>query len=433
MAVEISEVKLLPSNDLITAAFLDYPATGPVDGYAFEVFGWVVSKSPVAEVEFVHEGNVFASCQLTVSRGDVADVYGGPSKVGFLKVIGTVGLAPDFAIEVRVVSQDGRRDAIAEIRGTQQLTSVFTPSMQPIMVSSPGRSGSTLLMRMLAEHPDIIVEGRFPYETYVCSYWMHFIRVLATPMGTSPESHEFWTDLERLPPFPYFFIDPATGPIPPEQATLDAWYGTDQVEEFARVAQSTVESFYREYAGARNRTTPAFFAEKLVPAGHCRWIMRQLYPQAREIILVREPRDTLASVLAFHARRGVAEGFGVHSVGTDEQLVGLVRESILSLTQLWKHRSQYGALVRYEDLVRSPDKQIRVMLDALGLDSSADIVKSIAKAGKEATTDVNSHRTSPGAPSSIGRWKRDLEPRLQKICDEAFDGLLDELLAPSVN
>jgi hypothetical protein len=31
------------------------------------------------------------------------------------------------------------------------------------------------------------------------------------------------------------------------------------------------------------------------------------------------------------------------------------------------------------------------------------------------------------SPSSIGRWKRDLEPRLQEICDEAFDGLLDEL------
>jgi hypothetical protein len=55
MAVEISGVTLCPSNDLITHASLDCPRTGPVDGYAFEVFGWVVSKGPVAEVEFVHE------------------------------------------------------------------------------------------------------------------------------------------------------------------------------------------------------------------------------------------------------------------------------------------------------------------------------------------------------------------------------------------
>ena len=95
--------------------------------------------------------------------------------MGFWKAIGTVGLAPAFTIGVRAVFQDGRRPVIAEIRGTQQLTSAFTPSMQPIMVTSPGRSGSTLLMRILAEHPDIIVHERFPYETNVFSYWMHFI------------------------------------------------------------------------------------------------------------------------------------------------------------------------------------------------------------------------------------------------------------------
>ncbi|HEX7323121.1 MAG TPA: sulfotransferase [Mycobacterium sp.] len=428
MPVEISEVTLCPSDDLITAASLGYPQTGPVDGYAFEVFGWVVGKAPVARVEFVHEQSVLASCELTVSRPDVAAVYGTSPQVGFWKAIGTVGLEANFTIEVMAVFQDGRQGVIAEIHGVQQLTSAFTASMQPIMVTSPGRSGSTLLMRMLAEHPDIIVEQRYPYETYACSYWMHFLQVLATPTGPSPlESHEFWTNPKLLPPFPYFFIDPATGPIPPEQATLDRWYATDQVEEFARVAQAAVESFYREYAGARNRTTPPYFAEKIVPAGHIRRLIRQLYPQTREIFLFREPRDTVASVLAFHARHKVTDGFGSQSVGTDEQLISLVRESMLSITQLWKRRSQHDTLVRYEDLICSSSEQIRGILDALELDSSADIVDSMVKVGKEATADMNSHRTSSGSQSSIGRWKWDLEPRLQKICDEVFDGLLDEL------
>ena len=120
MAVEISGVTLFPSNDLITGAWLDTPQTGPVDGYAFVAIGWVVSKAPVAEVEFVYEGIVVARCELTVSRPDVAKVYGSSSQVGFWKAIGTVGLAPAFTIEVRVVSQDGRRDVIAEIRGTRR-------------------------------------------------------------------------------------------------------------------------------------------------------------------------------------------------------------------------------------------------------------------------------------------------------------------------
>jgi hypothetical protein len=67
------------------------------------------------------------------------------------------------------------------------------------------------------------------------------------------------------------------------------------------------------------------------------------------------------------------------------------------------------------------------MLDALELDSSANIVDAMVKAGNETTANVKAHRTSPDVGSSIGRWKRDLEPRVQKICDEAFDGLLDEL------
>ena len=36
------------------------------------------------------------------------------------------------------------------------------------------------------------------------------------------------------------------------------------------MAQAAVESFYREYASTRKRTTPAFFAEKIALAGHWR-------------------------------------------------------------------------------------------------------------------------------------------------------------------
>ena len=97
--------------------------------------------------------------------------------------------------------------------------------------------------------------------------------MLAAPADTSQVESQFWRDPKRLPPFPYFFKDPAVGLIPREDATLDRWYATDQVEEFARVAQAAVESFYREYAGTRNRTTPAFFAEKSsrlpISAGSC--------------------------------------------------------------------------------------------------------------------------------------------------------------------
>lgn len=126
MGVEITGVTHDPYDDVITGAWLDLPRTGPVDGYVFEASGWVVSTAPVAEVEFVHEGNVVASCELNVARYDVAKAHGSSSQVGFWRPIGTVGLPPDFTIKVRVVFQDGRRRQIAEVRGTQLLTSAFT-------------------------------------------------------------------------------------------------------------------------------------------------------------------------------------------------------------------------------------------------------------------------------------------------------------------
>jgi hypothetical protein len=425
MGLEISGVYLFPNDDLISGAFLDYPRPGPVGAYVFDAYGWVVSKEPVAEVEFVHQGIVIERCTLEVPRPDVAGKFGSSPRVGFWKAIGTIGLPTTFTIGVAIVLQDGRRRGIAEIRGTQQLASTFVPGMQPITVTSPGRSGSTLLMRMLAEHPDVIVHERFPYEQRVCSYWMHFVQVLAAPVDTSQaESFEFWTDRKRMTPFPSFRLDPMFASS--AGATVDRWYGSDQIEEFARAAQATVESFYQEHARGRKRATPAFFAEKFAPADHIRSIMRQLYPRTREIFLFRDPRDTLVSVRAFDNKRGRGE-FAGELAESDEQLVGMIRNSILDLTRLWKSRSQHGALVRYEDLILSPTEQICAMLDALGLDSSMNIVDAMVRAGNEITADVNAHRTSPSVQSSIGRWTRDLEPHLQQVCDEAFDGLIEQL------
>ncbi|BBZ40914.1 hypothetical protein MCNS_39770 [Mycobacterium conspicuum] len=128
MGVEISEVTLCPGGDLIKAAWLDDPRTGPVDGFALEVTGWVVTTAPVAWLELVHEHNVVASCELTLARPDVAKMYGSSPQVGFSKAIETAGLAKAFALAVRVVFEDGRREVIAEISGQQ--TSAVTPSTQ---------------------------------------------------------------------------------------------------------------------------------------------------------------------------------------------------------------------------------------------------------------------------------------------------------------
>ncbi len=436
MAVGISGVTLCPTDDLITKAWLDYPLTGPVDRYAFDIYGSVVSKEPVAEVEFVHEQSLVASCELTVPRPEAAELYGSSSpRVGFRKAIGTVGLPPSFTIGVRVVFQDGRRREIAEIRGTQQLTSAFTPSMQPIIVTSLGRSGSTWLMGMLAEHPDIIVHERFPYGETLCLQLLdafhtgasrtrgHLAGGIVEVLEGSKTAASVPLFLSRHGAVQWISNRSAAGTPPIRSRNSPAWRRPPS-------SRSTTITPARENArhlpSSRRRASSRRASGQATPPGQCGSFTRA----AREIFLVRDPRDTLASVLAFNARRGF-DDFGRDLVETNEQYVGVIRTRTLSLVQTWKSTSYRGPLVRYEDLMRSPTEQIRAILEALGLDSSANIVDAMVKAGNEVTADVNAHRTSSDGPSSVGRWKRDLEPRLQKICDEAFGELLDELDASS--
>jgi O-methyltransferase len=167
--VKISGVTPRPPNDLITAARLENPRMGPVDGDVFQVSGWVVSNAPVAELEFVHEQRVVAHCALTRERPDVAAVYGCSSHVGFSTAIETAGLSPAFTIEVWVVFQDEPRRVVAEIRGTQQLAPTVTPSM-PVQEPAYQGWGRGRLVQRYLNLLEASLTGMF-FEDAPCDHW----------------------------------------------------------------------------------------------------------------------------------------------------------------------------------------------------------------------------------------------------------------------
>ena len=377
MAVEILGVTRCPGNDLITAALSLLPADGSSRRICARGHRLGRKQGARSRGGFPPRGKRGCAVRANSFRGPMW-----PPSMALRHQRGSGRQSERSAshrhspLRCGSSSRDGRRLPRSRkyAARSSSITSAFTPSMQPIMVTSPGRSGSTWLMRMLAQHPDVIVHEQFPYETFACSYWMHFIQVLAAPGDNSQvESLHFWTDPRRLPPFPYFFVDASHTTDPTgAQATLDRSYETDQVEEFARVAQAAVESFYR-VRQREKRTTPAF-AEKLVPShAQC-----GSYAGGGRYSSSGNPGTPSLRTGVQCSRRGRVGGALLTAL-TAPVARGLKRmkirrphpRSMQSFT-LWKCRSQYSALVSYEDLVRSPTEHIRVMLDALELDSSGE-------------------------------------------------------------
>ena len=207
------------------------------------------------------------------------------------------------------------------------------------MLSSLGRSGSTWLMKMFAAHPEIVTMRRFPYESSAGKYWMHAMKVLSDPANLELSAHldTFHSDRWWAGSNPYFdapaIDDPERG----------AWLGREHVERLARFFQETVEQWYLTVARSQGQEAPRYFAEKHLWPNFLPMLIRELYPGAREVFLVRDFRDVACSALAADARRGYA-GFGREPHMSEEEYVrDVVRRMATDLQRSWEARARRGA------------------------------------------------------------------------------------------
>lgn len=237
------------------------------------------------------------------------------------------------------------------------------------------------------------------------------------------------------------------GPHQPSQwvpSGSGSWWGTEQpyarkeairwqsgpaVELAARTARSQVSSFYRALAApeAAPGTSPAaaggitHFAEKFVPDHQAR-LTAALFPDHREIVLVRDFRDMVASIIAFNRKRGYAD-FGAEQARDDADLADVLATSVSDLMRVADERSD-ALVVRYEDLVQNERRVLMQILDHLGLDSSAGMVEQVSAAAHRALTAMAEHRSAPSVMESVGRWRTDLSSEVARACGDAFGAAL---------
>jgi Sulfotransferase family len=413
--LEIDEVTLESTSELL-AADLDTPRPGSNSPfYGFDVRGWAIGgRSPVAAVTVAHAAGLLRTAETGGERPDVAAIHAEPAwsaTSGFFLSIGALRLEPRFELSVAARLEDGTRTPVASISGRRErIETAFVPRLQPIGLTTLGRTGSTAVTRLIGSHPAVAAYRPFEFEPRVVTYWIDLLTDLADPAAfrrqvtpAGPLANRWWAGAGR------------TFPRRIKEEQLQELVGGENVQVLAELAQSRIDAFYSRVAGLSAAPGASRFVEKLGPATG--GLLRELYPGASEVFLVRDFRDMVASTFAFNEKRGF-EGFGRDRVATDaEYVMGPVATSVAELVQAWRARGPGAYLLRYEDLVLRPRETVADLLAYLELDASSDTVAAMLETLGAQDSDV--HRTT-AAERSVGRWSSDLAADVQEACASAL-------------
>jgi hypothetical protein len=125
----------------------------------------------------------------------------------------------------------------------------------------------------------------------------------------------------------------------------------------------------------------------------------RLHPDARLVLIVRDPRDVLASHIVRRFKR------------TPEAVLGSWLRLVTAFEDFRASHPGLCALVRYEDLVSQPEPTLRAMCTAIGLPYHAGMLAfHRSKASVLAGGHVNSAQLRKGfVDTSRGRWRLTLD------------------------
>lgn len=328
----------------------------------------------------------------------------------FFVIISLFDLPERFRIVLSAYGEHCRATEFARLEGSRARYCAATqPPIQPLLLTTLGRTGSTYAMRLLGGHPSILYDRKYPHETRIAQYYAHLVAVQARPPRQTEPDFEQFNDPRRLGPNPHFL---------PDERVFD-WFADDAVRLAMDYGLAATEGFYRRLAAAEGWAGPfAWYLEKAPPSIERLRLLQALYPGARAIVLCRDPRDMLASVLAFNAKRGYA-AFGRERAGDDSDYARQLAQHCQQLVHfLEANPSAY--LLRYEDLISTPRETLSPLLAALALEADTAVIDAMLSHAQADTPQMVYHRTSAEPQASVGRWRQDLSAELQGVCAEAM-------------
>ena len=253
-SIELTRVQALPTPvQLIRGFALDTPVPGDISpGDGFPLSGWAVGQSsPIASILVTEAGQPVTELAIDTRREDVHAVHlaaPGALQSGFQGWVPTVGLGPTFQVELHARTAAGDHAALATISG-QRLRSAGARAPD-----GPGRSPARAL-------PEFFIIGAQRGGT----------RTLYTYLAAHP-------DVQRA--------------------------ATDEVHFFSLYFDRGVSWFLNQFPAPEpgritGEASPYYLFHPLAPQR-----MRAIVPEARLIVLLRNPVDRAFSQYQLEARQG---------------------------------------------------------------------------------------------------------------------------------
>lgn len=259
----------------------------------------------------------------------------------------------------------------------------------PLFLVGMPRSGTKLLRGLLTSHSKIgISKVETEFLPYLVRQWPRYGDL------SSPENfHSFYSEITKLP---YFIYVQYRGTIIPEEV----WY------EWCRgdfSAASVFEALIRHKVSMPYGVEGIWGDKSPSYIGHLP-LLRQLYPNARFIHIVRDVRDYCLSI---------QKAWGKSPIRAAQRWVdGIekVREDVEPFP------SQYLE-VKYEDLLKKPDEIVRNCCVFLGLDYEEDMLEKAHLNLTENKGDAKGYTTIKGDNTEKYKVKmsQGLQRRIEKI------------------
>lgn len=421
-------VKWAPRQPGLRGFAIDAPAAdGQSLEYGLDIVGWALGETaPARVVEIWCRGVKVGTMAVQAERKDLRSAFADlewAGRAGFRGRVNTILLPAAFEIEVVAVLSDGGRAPVGKVRAERTTPCVVGEDfIQPLILTTLGRSGSTWVTQLLGQHPEVSSYKPFMYEPRPAGYWFSMLASISEPASyrrllRPPDQRPGWwlgsTERGHLP------VSNDEG--------MERWLGRTHVEALLPVCVQQVEAYYRESVRLQNETGVRYVIEKFSADSFLPILLCDLYPRGVEIILVRDFRDMVVSMMAYNRKRNMT-AFGRDRVSSDEEFIRWWRGGARIMVDEWRARSDTAFLLKYEDLIQEPVATLEKLARFVGLDADRRLLEQVLQRSMAITPEKQRyHMTSGDAAASIGRWRRDLSEAERRAASETFDDLLVEL------